>query len=97
MGLELKLRGQRWKVEFPQKVLDEDGSQLDGRCDYDKNKIEIARYVTTQRKGLILTHEALHVAMEGLTQSSKREEDIIRFIEGTVYELICSFPARYKQ
>lgn len=97
MGLELRLRGQNWSIEFPKKIIDENGHILDGRCDYDKNKIQVSRYVTTQRKGLILTHEALHVAMEGLTQSSKREEDIIRFIEGTVYELICSFPERYKQ
>ena len=97
MAPRIYLRGQYWDIVTQKRVKDDEGNDLDGRCDYATNKIIIDSTMNPQRKGLVLTHEALHACLEGFFEHSAEEELAVRFMEASVYELVNGFPKRWKR
>ena len=68
---------------------------LDGITDFDKQTIYLSRYLHPHRKGVVFTHEALHVMYDRAGYKPKDEEKSIRAIEHSVYDLILKFPEKY--
>jgi len=92
-----------WKVlEVTRKTINKkygaplNGDELDGFTDFDSNTIYINRDLSHQRKGVVLTHELLHVICDQTGFPDNRQERVIRELEHGVYELIHKFPEAYK-
>lgn len=103
--MRLRIFGTVWTIEeVVQKEMNErfgsgeDDKELDGFCDYDNQKIYIAKELHPHRKSVALTHELLHALYDysGLFLDSAIEEGQIRATEHPLFELIKVFPEKYK-
>ncbi len=90
----LKIGSNTWSIKYQPKVVDLDGTELNGLTLHDERVILISSTQSKDQQGLILFHEVLHATLfeTGLDEliSLKMEEAIVRGLSNTLWPLVRS-------
>lgn len=105
-GLAIRFLGTHWTImELDNDVLKSvrgSDDDLEGFCDYDNEIVYVDWDLTPHRKGVCVVHELLHAVIDhaGLEDEQKLvfkdSDDLIRRLEHGIYDLVNSFPKKYK-